>query len=45
MKLIVEHRCKPFAGTAYARTIAAVCQLFETTARPYDKPATCDYNP
>jgi poly-beta-hydroxyalkanoate depolymerase len=29
----------PLAGTAYARTIAAACQLFETTTRPYDQPA------
>jgi poly(3-hydroxybutyrate) depolymerase len=47
MKLIFEHRCNPVASTAYARTIAAACQLFETTTRSYDKPAfrTCDHTP
>ncbi len=39
MKLIFEDRCNPLAGTAYARTIAAGCQLFETAALRYDEPA------
>jgi poly(3-hydroxybutyrate) depolymerase len=39
MKLIFEDRCNPLAGTAYARTVAAACQLFETTTQRYDKPA------
>ncbi|WP_455874567.1 hypothetical protein [Rhizobium yanglingense] len=39
MKRIFEHRCDPLAGTVYARTIAAVCPLIETTTRAHDKPA------
>lgn len=39
MKVIFENPDNPLTGTAYGRTIAAACALFETTTRRYDKPA------
>ena len=38
-KLFFENLNNPFTHTAYGRTVAAACELFERTTRRYDKPA------
>jgi poly(3-hydroxybutyrate) depolymerase len=38
-KLFFENPINPLTHTAYGRTVAAACELFERTTRRYDKPA------
>ena len=38
-KLIFESPINPLTHTAYGRTVAAACELFERTTRRYEKPA------
>jgi poly(3-hydroxybutyrate) depolymerase len=38
-KLFFENPINPITHTAYGRTVAAACELFERTTRRYDKPA------
>ena len=38
-KLMFQNPVNPFAHTAYGRTVAAGCELFERTTRRYGKPA------
>jgi poly(3-hydroxybutyrate) depolymerase len=37
-KLFFENPINPLTHTAYGRTVAAACELFERTTRRYDKP-------
>jgi poly(3-hydroxybutyrate) depolymerase len=37
-KLLFENPINPFTHTAYGRTVAAACELFERTTRRYSKP-------
>jgi poly(3-hydroxybutyrate) depolymerase len=37
-RLFFENPANPLTHTAYGRTVAAACQLFERTTRRYDKP-------
>ncbi len=38
-RLFFENPINPLTHTAYGRTVAAACELFERTTRRYDKPA------
>src|SRR5215207_10198212 len=38
-KLFFENPVNPLTHTAYGRTVAAACELFERTTRRYGKPA------
>lgn len=38
-KLLFENPINPLTHTAYGRTVAATCELFERTTRRYDKPS------